>query len=260
MAETDSTFAELHITMKTDRLIKSGKNDNQIFTCASIILKFVQHHSWLELSKRIWVALTGWLFENRTRFIMKLLPEEAREPEPSLEIKELTLSDISQMLAVMYLNRVDICRRFNRGERCFAIIDDKGIATYFWAQFGFRYIDRLHLTFNLKSNQVWFYNAVTVKRARGKGNYPNIIRYMSQTLASEGFDGFFIDVEEKNLASIRGMEKAGCKRIAKIQMKKLFSKIRYNVTLFDKTAWKQFSEVIKDSHSIQDIKEDKPYL
>ncbi|MGB8227273.1 MAG: hypothetical protein WCE45_10490 [Sedimentisphaerales bacterium] len=184
---------------------------------------------------------------------MKLLPEWAEKPDPNLEIKELTLSDIDQMLKVMYLSRASLCSRFDRGERCFAIIDSGEIVTYFWAQFNFRYIDRLYLTFNLKSNQAWFYNAVTVKRARGKGNYPNIIRYMSKVLAADGFDEIFIDVEEKNLASIRGMEKAGCRRIAKIQVKKLFSKIRYAVTLFDKTAWQPFSGVIKKPCRITNI-------
>jgi len=255
LAGISGAFAELRIAMKTNRLAKSEENGNQIFASAGIVLKFVRHHSWLELSRRVWTTATGWFLENRTRFIMKLLPEKAEKPDPTLEIKELVLSDIDQMLAVMYLSRANICRRFGRGERCFAVIDDGGIATYFWAQFGARYIDGLRLTFNLKSNQAWFYNAITVKRARGKGYYPNIIRYMNQTLASDGFDEFFIDVEEKNLASIRGMKKAGFKEIVKIQMKKLLSKAKYETSVFDKKGWEQLSEMICNFPNKQDVAE-----
>jgi RimJ/RimL family protein N-acetyltransferase len=208
------------------------------------VFKFVEQNSWLELSRRIWIALTSWFFENRSMFIMKLLAEEAGEPDPSLEIKELALSDIDQILAVMYFSRAEICRRFGRGDRCFAVIDGGEIATYFWARFGVWRLNELFLEFKLKPNQAWFINAFTVKSARGRGYYPNIIRYMSRTLASEDFDEFFVNAEERNRASIRGIEKAGFKRMAKVQMKKLLSKARYKMSIFNRKGWEKLSEMI----------------
>lgn len=226
-----------------------------ILAYIKITLKFVRHHGWGELLRRIWFAATKGLFEKRSMFILKLRTEEAAEPDPSLELKELTRSDINQMLEIMYLSRADLYDRFYRGERCFAVMEGGKIATYFWAQFDVRYLSELFLRFNLKPSQVWFYNAVTVKSARGRGYYPNIIRYMAKVLRAEGFDELFIDVEERNTASIRGVEKAGCKRVVKVQMKKLLSKVKYRVIVFDEDAWQRLSETISDYPQKQCVKE-----
>ena len=177
---------------------------------------------------------------------MKIRVEDAAEPDSSLEIKELTFSEIDRMLAVMYLSRADIYDRFDRGERCFAVLDGEHIRTYFWVQFSVRELDRLYLKVDLEPNQAWFYNAITVKSARGQGYYTNIIRHMAKKLKAEGFEEFFIDAEERNLASIRGMEKAGCKPVVRIQRRKLLSRVLYRVKVFDDGAWHGLLGIIKD--------------
>jgi hypothetical protein len=230
---------------------------NKILVYVKIVLKFVQHHSWRDLLRRIWLAATEGIFAKRNTFILKLRTEEAAEPTPGLELRELTRSDINQMLEIMYLRRVDLYDRFSCGERCFAVMDGGKIASYFWAQFEVRYLRELFWKFKLKSSQVWLYNAVTVKSARGRGYYPNIIRYMAKVLRVEGFDELFIDVEERNKASIRGVEKAGCKRVVKVQMKKLLSRVKYKVTIFDKDTWRRLSEAISDYSQKQCIMEEK---
>lgn len=211
-----------------------------------IVLKFVEHHGWWELFRRIWFAVTGWFFENRSIFIMKLSTSSVCEVDATLEMKELGEYDIDQMLKVMYLSRADILNRLTERQRCFAVLDGQKICTYFWAQFGFKKLDELHLQFNLKPNQAWFYNAITVKSMRGRGYYPNIICYMAKALGAEGFDEFFIDVEERNIASIRGLQKAGCNRVVKVQMKKTLSKFCYRITVFDKKQWQGLCKITGD--------------
>jgi hypothetical protein len=187
---------------------------------------------------------------------MKLRPEEADAPNPDLEIKELTTDNIGKMLEVMYVSRAGLQRRFRHGDRCFAVLDNGKIVSYFWAQFGLKNCDELHLKFNLHPNQAWMYNAITIKTARGHGLYPNIIRYMAKVLLQSGIDESFVDVDPKNRPSIRGLEKAGYTRVVLIHMKKIFSTVNYKLTIFDKDAWRQLSEIIKDFHSIQNIVED----
>lgn len=232
--------------MKMSTVHTHNPSHNRILIHTRIVLKFVRHHSWLELTKRIWIAATKRLFESRSMLIMRLIPEDAAEPDPSLRIRELTLSDIDQMLAIMYLSPRDIHSRFDRSERCFAVLDGEHIRTYFWVQFGVRELDRLYLKINLEPNQAWFYNAITVKSARGRGYYPNMIRYMVSKLKAEGFEEFFIDVEERNLASIRDTEKAGCKPITRIEMKRTLSQATYKVQIFDKESWQELSKQISN--------------
>lgn len=221
------------------------------------IFKFVQHHSWPELLKRVRIAATRRLFEKRSIFIMKIKLEAVAEPDPILEIKELTRSNIDLMLDVMYLSQADLYDRFDIGDRCFAVIDRGEIATYVWAQFDTKRMDELRLVFKLKPNQAWFYNAVTVKSARGRGYYPNIMRYTAKALRAEGFDELFGYSESQNLASIRGLEKAGYVPVVLIHMKKVLSSVNYKLTIFDKDFWRKLSDTIEYFERMQYVVDDK---
>lgn len=219
---------------------------NAILTDIRIVLKFVEHHSWAELFKRIRIAAFKRFFENRNVLIMKLRPEETGAPNPDLEIKELLSSDVAQMLSVMYLRQTDIHKRFDHGDRCFAVIDDGKISSYMWVQYGVKHLDELYWVLNLNPHQAWFYNAVTLKHARGRGYYPNLYFHMAKVLRLAGFNELLIDVNERNRPSIRGLEKVGFKQVAKVQMKKRLSKFRYKITVFDKQAWRELSGIIND--------------
>ncbi len=234
-------------------LCRRRQDRNAILVYIRIVLKFVEHHSWRELFRRIRIAVCKRFFENRNVLIMKLRPEEAGTPNPSLEIKELLPSDVVQMLSVMYLRQTDIYKRFDHGDRCFAVIDAGKINSYMWVQSGVKHLSKLHWVLNLSPHQVWFYNAVTLKHARGRGYYSNLYRHMAKVLRLTGCNELLIDVEERNRPSIRGLEKAGFKQVAKVQMRKLLSKFRYKITVFDKQAWRELSEVINDfprTHSV----------
>lgn len=234
---------------------KPNQYNNNILVKIAIVLKFIEHHGWLELLKRGWIATTRWFFQTKSIFIMKLDSEAITEPNAGLVLKELTYSDIDRMLKVMYLSRDGLEKRFESGRRCFAVLDGDQIATYFWAQFGNRKLDDMTFEFAVGPRQVWFYNAVTVKSARGRGHYPNIIRYMAQTLKAEGFDEFFIDAEQRNRASIRGMEKSGCKNVARISMKKLLWKVKYDVKVFDESCWHGLLKGVRDLGPLQIVSE-----
>jgi RimJ/RimL family protein N-acetyltransferase len=157
------------------------------------------------------------------------------------------------MLKVMYVNRAGLQQRFRSRNRCFAILENGNILSFVWIRFGSRYSSELHLKFNLKSNQGWFYNAVTVKAARGRGYFANICRHVVKVLAAEGFDDFFIDVEQRNRPSIRAIEKSGYKRLVKVRMSKLLSKVSYEITVYDKNGWRQLSEMIENFHLARNV-------
>ena len=207
------------------------------------ILKFVDHHTYGELLNRLWCTAVRHFYENNARYIFRLNVSSAVDADQSLVIKELGVNDINKMLEVMYVSRAGLEKRFNRGDHCFAVLDGDRIISYFWAQFGLRDICELHLKFELSSSWTWMYNAITVKAARGQELYPNLIRHMAKALSQSGIEECFIDVDPKNIPSIRGLEKAGCKRVVEIRMRKVFSKIIYNATVFDKNAWQELSKV-----------------
>jgi RimJ/RimL family protein N-acetyltransferase len=222
------------------------------------ILKFVDHHTYGELLNRLWCTAARPFYENNARYIFRLNVSSAIDPDPNLTIEELSVADINEMLDVMYVSRAGLEKRFGWGDRCFAVIDKNKFISYFWAQFGLRDIRELHLKFELSSSWAWMYNAITVKTARGRGLYPNIIRYMAKALSQSGIEECFIDVDPKNIPSIRGLEKAGCRKVVEIRMRKVFSKIICNATVFDKKAWQELSKGIRGVHYLRNGLESSP--
>jgi hypothetical protein len=214
------------------------------------ILKFIRHHRYSELFKRLCSAIVKPLYENTAHYIVKLKLQLANAPDPSLNIKELTAGDIDSMLEVMYVSRSGLQRRFDRGDRCFAVVDNGNIISYFWARFGLKDSCELHLKFELKPHQAWMYNAITVRSARGRNLYPNVIRYMAKALLQSSVEEAFVDVELRNKASIQGLEKAGYKRLVLIHTKRLFSKTRYHITVFDADGWKILSQTIQNFENL----------
>lgn len=208
------------------------------------IYKFVQQHGGLEFIRRLWIIATKRFFQIRTVFIFKPRNDVEIEPESSLDIKKLSRIDIQKMIEVMYLQEDDINRRYDNGDRCYAVMEGEKIATYVWVQFKIHWMEELFLKFKLTPKQVWLYNGVTIKSARCKGYYKNILRYMDKVLRAENFTEVYGYAEERNLPSIRGLEKAGYVRVVLIRMKKILSKIEYKVTVFDENAWYQLEKTI----------------
>lgn len=217
------------------------------------VIKFILHHGWPDFFKRIWRWAAKSFYENRSLYIFKLISKTAAEPDQNIRIAELTQDDIDGMRKIMYANRASLQGRFSREDRCFAVLEGGDILSFFWARFGEKYLPESHLKFHLRPHQVWMYNAVTVKRARGRGLYPNIIRHMTQVLGQEGIDELFVDVEETNQPSLRAVARAGCKKIARIQIKKIFSTTKYYLQIYDEITWQQLAETIDNFGNIRCI-------
>jgi len=237
------------------KIIKSGYTT--IFAYPQTVLKFLRHHTYRELFDRLWRIIVKPLYESSARHIVKLDLRLADVPDPNLDIKEINAVNIDKMLEVMYISRGGLQERFSRGDRCFAVFENGKIISYFWAQFGRKDLCELHLKFDLRPNQAWMYNAITIKTARGRGLCPNVIRHMAKVLLQSGIDEGFVDVDPKNRSSVRSLEKAGCTPVVYIRMNKIFSSINYKFTIFNKRAWQQLSKTIEDFQHIQNILKDK---
>ena len=91
---------------------KSNHSNKGILIKVAIALKFVEHHSWLELLRRGWVIATKWFFQTKSLLIVKLDANAVIEPNSKLTFKELTYHDIDMMLEIMYLSRNGLEKRF----------------------------------------------------------------------------------------------------------------------------------------------------
>ena len=206
--------------------------------------KFIEHHGWIEFLRRIRIFVLRGVFDRRAGIIQVLTPESVVQPNPGLEIRELRTPDMQLMLRVMYLTGSDIEARFGAGDRCFGVMDDGQIASYMWVKFDVFHLGELYLSFKCKRNQAWFYNAITVKSARGKGYYSALYRHMVNTLKREGISELYACPEDFNVPSLTGMRHAGYTPIVRVEVGKLLWTRRYKMTVFDRKLWEDLRETI----------------
>ncbi len=227
------------------------KGVNRPLDCLRILALYARHHSWLKLGGRLGKAAVRPIYESTQREIVHLSGDDVGRGALSEDVSELTRDRIDQMLEIMYVSRKELLARFDRGERCFAVLEHNHIISAFWSQVGLKDWNEMHLQFSLQPDQAWMYNAVTVKPARGRGLYPRIIRHMVDTLRQEGINQYYIDVQPENRASVRGLAKAGFTRIAMVTTRKVFSKSKYSVVVFDRSRWDQLARLIVNFDSLQ---------
>ena len=215
---------------------------------------FLRHSGYAESISRLCCVFAKPFYQSASRYIVKLNLDSVSDVDKGLFIRELTDADIEEMKLVMYVSSYCLRQRFQKGDRCFAVLDGNNILSFFWAEFNFKDLHELHIGLDLSSHQVWMYNAVTIKSARGRNLYPNVIRYMAKVFYKEGIREAYIDVDPKNHASVRGLEKVGCKQVARVHMRKTLSLIRHKLWIIDKNLWHELSKMIRGTLHIKSLK------
>jgi ribosomal protein S18 acetylase RimI-like enzyme len=67
--------------------------------------------------------------------------------------------------------------------------------------------------FTLEDREFFIMRFWTNPEYRGRGIYPQAIAYVCKSLVAQGYERGYLDVSTHNNASIRGVIKAGCKRL-----------------------------------------------
>ncbi len=210
------------------------------------VLKFAEHHGWSELLRRLRISSFGRLHDRRTVLIQLLQPQTAADVDPEIEVRELSEADSEIMLETMYLNSDVLQRRFRRGDRSFAVLEEGRIASYGWTTSGTHHLSEAYLSFRCAPGQAWFYNGVTVKDARGRGYYTAVLLNIAAILRREGYSALYVHVEAANTPSRAGLKRAGFSTILTLQVHKLMSRRRYMLTVQDPAEWSRVRPTILD--------------
>ena len=206
---------------------------------ARLVLRFTRQNGWSELLRRAGMASARPLCLCRALTITTLAAPEVEPPAPGFTFREISLADLDTMAALMYLTRAALRERLTAGQRCFAVVDGGAVVAFFWATFGVRRLDEVGLEARLRDDEAWFFNAVTLPAARGRGCYPQLIRHMCGVLRGEGVRRFYIDAEPHNRASLRGIAKAGFRPVATLRFTERLSLPSWSVCVEDSDAWQR---------------------
>jgi len=129
-----------------------------------------------------------------------------------------------------------VAPRLARGDEFFGWLLDGRVVTFGWVTCQ----DRTVGTFQLAevAGRAFLYNFHTLEAYRGRGLYPALLLAMRHVLGRERVTEFVIDVNARNTASARGIEKSGFVLAAYVSFLTLFSRWRClgRRTVLDRTA------------------------
>jgi RimJ/RimL family protein N-acetyltransferase len=200
-------------------------------------LKFVEHHGWRELFRRLRIASVGRLYDRRTVHVAVLRLSLVSKPITIEGMRELQAADLGLMSRTMYQSGHQILARFERGDRCFAVIEDGSIASYMWVAGKTHHLSEAYSSFRCDGDQAWLYNAVTVRSARGRGYYTQLFQYILAALSEQGMRRLYGYAEEDNFPSRAGMRKAGFEPVACLNVTKFLGSRRLHVRILGAEAW-----------------------
>jgi hypothetical protein len=129
-----------------------------------------------------------------------------------------------------------VAPRLAHGDEFFGWLVDGRVVSFGWIT----YQDRTVGPFQLAevSGRAFLYNFYTLEGYRGRRLYPALLLAMRHVLGLEKMTDFIIDVDSRNTASARGIEKGGFVPVARVAFLTLFARWRClgRRTLLQRTA------------------------
>jgi hypothetical protein len=109
---------------------------------------------------------------------------------------------------------VEMLKRFETGRRCYtAWVGDK-LAAYGWVSFNEEYIGELNLRLRLLPGEAYIWDCVTLPAFRQNYLYSALLVYILAELRSEKLCRVWIGADLENVASQRGIARAGFRAVA----------------------------------------------
>jgi ribosomal protein S18 acetylase RimI-like enzyme len=108
----------------------------------------------------------------------------------------------------------EIRQRFETGRRCYAAWVGGQLAAYGWVSFDQEFIGELSLRLRLPPGEAYIWDCATLPAFRQQHLYSALLAYMLGELRGEKLRRVWIGTNEENLASQRGIARAGFQHVA----------------------------------------------
>lgn len=135
------------------------------------------------------------------------------DPRISCEFERLSTDQLARLTAVRSLSPQkfqQFQRRFQRGHTCFVASHQGQAVHYSWLQVdGFHPIQPAGRSRAVASAEAWIFDCRTHESARGQNLYPYVLTQILHALRSQAFTCAWIYTSHDNIASQRGIAKAG---------------------------------------------------
>ena len=108
----------------------------------------------------------------------------------------------------------EICRRLETGRRCYAARVDGALASYGWVSFDEEFVGELNLQLKFLPGEAYIWDCATKPAFRQNHLYSSLLVHIAEELQAENFCRIWIGADRDNIASQRGISRAGFRSIA----------------------------------------------
>jgi len=135
------------------------------------------------------------------------------KPGLSCDLEQLKIKEISCLIAIRNLSPFKIeqfQQRLERGDICYVASHDGQPVHFSWLQTeGTHPISPAGRSWPIKPGEAWIYDCRTADWAQRQGIYPFVLTHILRNLKAESFSCAWIYTSTDNIASQKGINKAG---------------------------------------------------
>jgi ribosomal protein S18 acetylase RimI-like enzyme len=116
-----------------------------------------------------------------------------------------------------------LSQRFERGLSCYIAWVGGNLAAYGWVSFDEEHVGELNLRIRLAPGEAYIWDCVTLPEFRKNHLYSALLSYIVKELRADNYCRVWIGADLDNLASQRGIERAGFKSVADLVVARVFA-------------------------------------
>jgi ribosomal protein S18 acetylase RimI-like enzyme len=120
----------------------------------------------------------------------------------------------NELAEVMSLTSTEVLRRFEGERRCYAARVDGKIVSYGWVSFHEEFVGELNLRLKLLSEEAYIWDCATLPDFRRNHLYSALLTFVIEDLGTEQLKRAWIGTDLNNIASQRGIARAGFQYVA----------------------------------------------
>ena len=122
----------------------------------------------------------------------------------------LSPGQVDQLADLGWFDQREGLERLRRGDRCYTVFIDGRLAHYSWVQRSSSHpITEAGVSVPVDNGAFWIYHCQTAEWARGRGLYPSTLERIVRDCFSDGDCTAWIYTAKKNIASQKGILRAG---------------------------------------------------
>ena len=166
-----------------------------------------------KIFRRVILRVQGWFKARRQRvFVLTMSGElSCHSAKIPISIQNITPDNVERVTDFRDRDKERVFRRFlNEGQVGIYAISDSKVVGHAWAVICHKKRNMANGYFELQKGEVLIHFCNVKESCRGQGIYPAMLVALCKRLFGEiGSNKIFIDTEVDNIASVRGIQKAG---------------------------------------------------